>query len=101
MALRSDITDLDHGLAGELLLEVEVVVLHVGRLDVAIKGEDVALEATARGGLKHGALGNDGSFHRAGRKDRSRTYVVIGWARIEERSVGQVAEHHVLREGIV
>src|SRR5579863_9412700 len=49
MALRTDIARLNHTFAGELLLNVQVVVLHVRRLDVAVEGEDVALEAIPGG----------------------------------------------------
>jgi len=50
MALGTDVARLDNGLAGDLLLDVEVVVLHVRRLDVAIEGEGIALIAAAAGG---------------------------------------------------
>ena len=43
MALRSDIPDLQHRLARDLLLEVQVVVLHIGRLNVAVEPENIAL----------------------------------------------------------
>src|SRR4029077_4019831 len=45
MPLRSNIAHLQNCLARELLLKVEVVVLHVGSLDVAIESENIALEA--------------------------------------------------------
>ena len=48
MTLRSDVADLNHGLAGKLLLDVEVVILHVRRFDIAVETEAVAL-VIARG----------------------------------------------------
>ena len=58
MSLRSHIADLNHGLAGELLLDVEVVVLHVGRFDIAIKGENIALKAAAAESLARSIKGS-------------------------------------------
>src|SRR4029077_9000636 len=46
VTLRSYITHLQSGLVGDLLLDVDVVVLHVGSLDVAIHGKNVTLEVT-------------------------------------------------------
>ena len=39
--------DLQDGFTGDLLLDVQVVVLHVLRADIAIEREDIALDATA------------------------------------------------------
>src|ERR1019366_677323 len=103
MALRSDVTDLDHGFARELLLDVEVVVLHVWCLDFAVEGEDVALVAAAAdiGGRKHRLLGRNDSTIHAARINWSRANVVISRTRVEVGREGKMAEHHVLREGIV
>src|SRR5215475_12539051 len=44
VALGPYVPNLERNLVSELLLEIEVVVLHVGRANVAINREDVALE---------------------------------------------------------
>src|SRR5208282_120569 len=103
MALRADIADLNHGLARKLLLDVEIVVLHVRSLDIAVVGEGVALAATRRsaGGKERRRV-----LHRvgaqAGRKDsiRVRPDVVESGAWGVGRRIGKVAQHHVLRGSV-
>src|SRR5579862_1661570 len=43
VTLGAHIAQLDHHFVADLLLDVQVVVLHVRRLDVAIEGEGIAL----------------------------------------------------------
>ena len=100
MALRSDVAHLQHGLARNLLLDVEVVVLHVGHFDIAVESESIAFVAGA-GGREYRASGDDLSADRTVVKDRSGADVVIGRAGIEVRRIRQVAHHHVLRESVV
>src|SRR5579871_482552 len=101
MALRPHIADLQHRMTVELLLHVEVVVFHVGRLDVAVEGERIALVGTGGRCRVDWAARSDWSADYAGGKDRVRANVVVGRARIEVRRVGKVAERHVLGERIV
>src|SRR5260370_24772422 len=105
MPLRSNVADLQYCLAGNLLLDIQVVILHVRRLDVAVEGEDVALEAIRRTRrsieCSHNAAWVNRSAGREGFGNRNRTEVVICWAGIEEGRIGEMAKHHVLREGIV
>src|SRR6202451_4005586 len=100
MALRSYIPDLQHGLACELLLEVQVVVLHIRSLDVAVEAENVALKAASGRRRVHRTAGNDGAAGRARRKNRLRSYVVVCRSGIKERCIRQVPQNHVLREGV-
>ncbi len=100
VALRSNVPHLQYCLAGELLLEVQVVVLHVGGLDIAVEAKDVALKAARGRGRKERAPEADRPAHHARRKNRIGTNIVVGRAGIEERRIGQVAKRHVLREGV-
>src|SRR5579859_7695127 len=88
-------------MTGELLLDVEVVILHVGRFDVAIEGKGVALVVAACCGCEYGAAGNDRAADCSRRIDRlgggewivGRTGIAIGRIR-------QVAESHIVRERV-
>src|ERR1700730_2990968 len=42
MALRSNVTDLQHNFARNLLLDIQVEVFHIGGLDILVECEDVA-----------------------------------------------------------
>src|ERR1700691_4146411 len=101
MALGPNITDLDDRLAGNLLLDVEVVILHIRGLNVAIVAEGVALVTAARAACKYGLTGNDGPTDRAAGEDGIGTDVVIGRPGIEVGRIRQMAHHHVLRESVV
>src|ERR1700757_4346883 len=102
MSLGSNIRNLNGGLTRDLLLDIQVIVLHVGSLDIAVEGEHVALEAIrwrARSRVQRAA----GSNRVAGEtriKNRIRADVVVGRARIEKGRIREMAEHHVLGEGI-
>src|SRR5580704_4191943 len=101
MTLGSDVADLQHHFAVELLLDVEVEVLHVRRLDVAIEAEGVAfIGAASILRTVHGLARDDGSAIGARGDDRVWSDVVVSGSGIEEWCVGQVAEHHVLRESV-
>src|SRR5262249_34158038 len=58
VTIGADIADLQHGMLAELLLEVEVEVLHVGRAQVLVHAESIG-EAEA-GYLEDGNSGSDG-----------------------------------------
>src|ERR1700691_840467 len=100
MALRPYITNLQHGFAGYLLLDIQVVVLHVRSFDVAIKREGIALVITSGGGGKQrSAVSNRASHHTSGKYGIG-TDIVVRRAGIEIWRIRQVAESHVLREGV-
>src|SRR5260370_22445571 len=52
--LGSDIAQLQHGFARDLLLDVEIVVLHVRRLDIPVEGEDFTFNVGAAGFIVNG-----------------------------------------------
>jgi len=48
VSLRADVADLQGHLAVDLLLQVQVVVFHVRRLNVAVESEHIAFEVARR-----------------------------------------------------
>src|SRR5579872_5479434 len=100
MALRSHISDLQHRLAGNLLLDVQIVILHVRRVLFRSEGEHVAFETTSRRRRVHRAAGHDGPAHGTRRENWRRSDVVIRRSRIKERRVRQVPKDHVLGERV-
>src|SRR5258708_17019590 len=88
IARRTHVTDLYDCLVGDLLLDVQVVVLHVRRLDVAVETEGVALVTATRRGLKDRDTSSDRPAHNASRTDGGGSDVVICGTRIKEWCVG-------------
>src|SRR5689334_25328824 len=87
-------------MAAKLLLDVEVVVFHVGRLDIAIKGKDVALIGTSRLVPKQRYTGGNGPPDGSGRVNRRGSHRVVGWTRVEEWRIGEMAQSHVLGKSV-
>src|SRR5579862_4458283 len=100
MTLRSNIRDLHNHLARDLLLEVDVEILHIRRLDVTVETEGIALIRASCRRRVYRTTRNNGPAHGAGRENCCRSNVVIRRPRIKERRIRQVAENHVLREGV-
>src|SRR5271163_3326862 len=106
MPLRPNVSQLQYHLAPELLLKIQVVILHIRRLDVSIEGENVALDHAAWSSVERLA----GEVRTCDRIDGRRIQVrhldgvgpnvVIGGAGSKESRVGQVAQRHVLRESV-
>src|SRR6476619_2475747 len=102
MSLRSYISNLQHSLAGELLLDVEVVILHVGRFDVAVESKSIALEGATSGRREYRTARDDRGAQGIAARDRrvtktrgqdwGRPNVVVCRSGIEKRRVWQVTE---------
>src|SRR5262249_2919200 len=93
----ADVADLEHGFAGDLLLDVQVEVLHVRRANVGVDDEEIAKAAEA--GVDGVSLGNLTDSTALGKRSATRARVRRTGA--EAAVPGQVAEKHVLREGVV
>src|SRR6202035_2429668 len=103
MPLRPHVGQLHHHFGSQLLLDVQVVIFHVGSLDIPVKRKGVALQAGAawrvvnrnsvrdwREGPSEGGSRNDLILAGSNR--------VIGWSRIEEGRIWQVTHDHILRK---
>src|SRR5450432_2462855 len=103
MAFRPDIAYLYHRFGTNLLLDVQVEVLHVRSLDLAIEGEDIALETEAiRCRIHRRAHGETIARVNCGNNlELGGPYRVVGGARREERWIRKVTEHHILRESVI
>src|SRR5690348_4956344 len=102
MPLRTNIAELQRSLTSQLLLNIDVVVRHVRRFEMAVNSEDVAFLAATVGGTIDGLSRNYGGDGERRARDRSgSTKVTICGARGVERGIGQVAQEHILREGVV
>jgi len=97
---RADVADLQHHLARNLLLEIQVVILHVGRADVAVHRENVSGGGCPRSG-EHRNARRDRPAHCADRENGRRAERIVSWARVEAAVIGQVSQEEVLREGVV
>ena len=101
MSLRADVGDLQNTLTEQLLLEIDVVVLHVRRFYVAIKCEDVALQAgAARSPVNWGLVGDCRYRARGDDLVLAGSDRIVGRSRIEIGRVREVAHDHILGEGI-
>src|SRR5438874_262314 len=101
MSLGSHIAHLQHRAARKLLLDIEVVVFHVRRLDIAVESEHIALKTEAIGRV----------IYRLSRIERARndgwnnlrvtqSNRVISRAGSEENRIRQMVQDHVLGESI-
>jgi len=101
MALGTHIANLRHHSSGQLLLDIQVVVLHVWSAYVSVEGKGIALEI-ARGRIPK---------YRCSRDHRSANYTcgengrrsdwVISRPGIEERCIGEMSEEEILGKRIV
>src|SRR5207253_9387549 len=78
MSLGSYIAHLQHGSARDLLLDVQIVVLHVRCLDVAVEAEGIALKTARCGRRIDRTAGDDSPANRARRQNCCGPNVVIG-----------------------
>src|SRR5580700_10360839 len=104
VALRSHVADLQHHFVGQLLLEIQVIVFDIGSPDVAVEGKSIALDRAARSSIEwntRNVRSGDGvERSRVGIRHLNRigAYVVVRGSWRVKRRVGQVTEHHILRE---
>src|SRR5580704_11449247 len=100
MALRPHICDLQHRLARDLLLDVQIEILHVRRPDVLLEAESIALKIASRGWREYRGTGYDRACRRGLRENWIWSHIVISWAGIKIGRIWQVGQNHVLREGV-
>ena len=86
MSLGTHVTNLRDSMIVDLLLEVEVVVLHVGSFDISVERENVAFEVAGGLSPKIGLPGYNRASTGKGRiqpcrKNRIRSDRVICWPR--------------------
>src|SRR6266851_10381617 len=104
MPLRSHVADLQYNLVGDLLLDVQVVIFHVGRFDIPVEGENIALRTA--GAVWYSINGYprlNRPVERQGERcllDGVGSNIVICRPGGVKRRVWQVAQEHVLREGV-
>src|SRR3977135_3485132 len=97
MTLRPNIPNLRKNLARNLLLKVDVVVLHVGRADVAIERKGIAFEiATRRRIAVDRRSVNNRAAYSPGGENRLRTDGIIRGSGGKEGGIRQVPLEHVL-----
>src|SRR5579885_2621040 len=102
MSLRSDIPDLQRHFAIELVLEIDVVVLHIRRSRVTVYDKRITLEIGASRCIEYWLTGGyhvTAAAHR--RNDLRGADRVVSRTGIIERRIRKMPEEKVLREGIV
>src|SRR6202050_5130272 len=100
MTLRAHISHLQHYLPRNLLLDVQIVILHIGGLDIPVEREHIAFNTAAA----RCTVNRNSGCNRAGntrRDNGARTDIVVRWPGTEEGRVGQMAQKEILRKGIV
>ena len=70
VTMRTDVSNLQDNVFGNLLLNIEVVVHHERRFDVLVEAEGVALVSAGGGWREHRRAGGDRPTHGAGRNYR-------------------------------
>src|SRR2546421_4267099 len=101
MALGAHIANLRHHSAGQLLLDIEVVVLHVWSAYVPVEGKGIALEI-ARGRIPKYRCSRDhrSANYTCGENGR-RSNRVISRAWVEKWRIGEMSQEEVLGKCIV
>src|SRR6516162_2604527 len=99
MPLRSHIAYRPHYFVSDLLLDVEVVIFHVWRPDIAIESEDVTLVIASSFISVHRHTWGDGPRHARRINGCCTGERVVGRSGIKVRRVRQVAQDHVLGKG--
>ena len=88
MSLRTDISDLQHDSACQLVLQIQVVILHIGSTDVAVKSENVTFQLAATRRIENCLAGNDRPTGVHCRNDLRWPNRVVRGTRIIVRRVG-------------
>src|SRR5213075_876792 len=102
MSLRADIPDLQCHFTGKLVLQVDVIVLHIRRSNMSIDCKGVAFEVDASRRVEDRLSGRD--YWAAGIhcwNDLCRADWIVRRARIIERRIRKVPEKEVLRDGVI
>src|SRR5579885_830111 len=102
MSLRSDIPDLQRHFVAELVLEIEIVVLHIRRARVTIHDKGITLEIGTSRGIEYRLTGGyhvTAAAHR--RNDLRRPDRIVSRTGIIERWVREMPKEEILREGVV
>src|ERR1700734_843892 len=100
MPLRADISHLHHHFSGDLLLDIQIVILHVGGLDIPVEREHIAFNTAATRRTVNRYAGCNRARNTR-RDNRERTDIVVRWPGIEERRVRQMSQKEILRKRIV
>src|SRR5260370_18424958 len=99
VTLRAHVTHLQRHFTSDLLLDVQVVILHVGSLYLLVDRENVALRAatTGRRSINRGiGLERPGGQGKHGLLNRVRSNIVICRPGSIEGRKGQMAQEHIL-----
>src|SRR5258708_4323777 len=103
VSLRSHVADLQNHFARNLLLDVQIVIFNVRRLDIWIDGKIIAFAAWAAAAIRCAVrwLAGDERLRTGGRfRDGVGSKTGVRWTGGKKSRVGQVAEEHILRGGV-